>query len=49
MFIILKLFLIAEFEYIVGQTGAINTDIKEDPRPKIKDKMFADLSDSNDW
>ncbi|XP_023014927.1 viral IAP-associated factor [Leptinotarsa decemlineata] len=38
-----------EFEYIIGKTGAINTDIKEDPRPKIKDKMFSDLADTNDW
>ncbi|XP_017777579.1 PREDICTED: viral IAP-associated factor homolog [Nicrophorus vespilloides] len=38
-----------EFEYIIGKTGAIQTDIKEDPKPKIKDKMFADLADTNDW
>ncbi|KAG5896342.1 hypothetical protein JTB14_005822 [Gonioctena quinquepunctata] len=38
-----------EFEYIIGKAGAIETDIKEDPRPKIKDKMFTDLADSNDW
>ncbi|GJQ79327.1 hypothetical protein Trydic_g16192 [Trypoxylus dichotomus] len=38
-----------EFEYIIGKTGAIETNIKEDPRPTIKDKMFADLADTNDW
>lgn len=38
-----------EFEYLIGHTGAIETDIKEDPRPTIKDKMFADLADTNDW
>ncbi|VEN45238.1 unnamed protein product [Callosobruchus maculatus] len=38
-----------EFEYLLGKTGAVNTTIKEDPRPKIKDKLFSDLSDSNDW
>ncbi|XP_019878055.1 viral IAP-associated factor homolog [Aethina tumida] len=38
-----------EFEYLLGKTGAIKTDIKEDPRPAIKDKMFADLRDTNDW
>lgn len=41
--------LILEFEYIIGKTGAIETDIKEDPRPKIKDKLFADLQDADDW
>lgn len=43
----LKLFV--EFEYILGKAGAVNTDIKEDPRPKIQDKMFQDLADTNDW
>nr|XP_022910338.1 viral IAP-associated factor homolog [Onthophagus taurus] len=38
-----------EFEYLLGTVGAIETDIKEDPRPKIKDKMFSDLNDTNDW
>ncbi|KAJ3663057.1 hypothetical protein Zmor_007366 [Zophobas morio] len=38
-----------EFEYLIGKTGAIETDIKEDPRPVIKDKMFADLASTNDW
>lgn len=39
-----------EFEYILGQTGAIETDIKEDPRPAIRDKLFSDLADTNnDW
>lgn len=38
-----------EFEYLLGQVEAIPTDMKEDPRPKIKDKMFSDLSDNNDW
>lgn len=39
-----------EFEYLLGLYEAIPTDIKEDPRPNIKDKMFAELaSDNNDW
>lgn len=38
-----------ELEYIIGQFGAITTDIKDDPRKSIKDKMFSDLSDTNDW
>lgn len=38
-----------EFEYIIGRTGAIETNIKEDPRPKVKDKMFSDLAETNDW
>ncbi|KAL0819352.1 hypothetical protein ABMA28_007477 [Loxostege sticticalis] len=37
-----------EFEYLLGQVGAVDTKIKEDPKPKIKDKMFADLG-TNDW
>ncbi|CAH2244877.1 viral IAP-associated factor homolog [Pararge aegeria] len=37
-----------ELEYILGQVEAVDTNIKEDPRPKIKDKMFTDLG-SNDW
>jgi hypothetical protein len=38
-----------EFEFLIGKTGAIETTIKEDPRPAIKDKMFADLASTNDW
>ncbi|KAJ8924712.1 hypothetical protein NQ315_000864 [Exocentrus adspersus] len=38
-----------EFEYLIGKAGAIETSIKEDPRPKIKDKLFSDLADTNDW
>uniref|UniRef100_V5FV39 Viral IAP-associated factor n=1 Tax=Anoplophora glabripennis TaxID=217634 RepID=V5FV39_ANOGL len=38
-----------EFEYLLGKAGAVETDIKEDPRPKIKDKLFTDLADTNDW
>lgn len=39
-----------EFEYIIGKTGAIPTEIKEDPRPAVKDKLFSDLNDiNNDW
>lgn len=38
-----------EFEYMLGQYGAIKTEIKEDPRQQVKDKMFSDLADTNDW
>lgn len=38
-----------EFEYILGKYGAIKTDIKEDPRQAVKDKMFEDLASTNDW
>lgn len=47
-----------EFEFLVGRTGAIPTDIKEDPTPKIKDVMMSSLkngkndddsSDNDDW
>ncbi|ERL90690.1 hypothetical protein D910_08037 [Dendroctonus ponderosae] len=38
-----------EFEYLLGKAGAIETSIKEDPRPRIRDKMMQDLSETNDW
>lgn len=38
-----------EFEYLLGQYDAIKTDIKEDPRQQVKDKLFSDLADTNDW
>ncbi|KAG5674410.1 hypothetical protein PVAND_004384 [Polypedilum vanderplanki] len=38
-----------ELEYMLGQIGAINTEITEDPRPKVQDVLFRDLADNNDW
>ena len=47
-----------EFEFLVGRTGAIQTPIKEDPKPKVRDVMMSslrqgrdtdDLSDEGDW
>lgn len=38
-----------EFEYMLGKYGAIQTNIKEDPRQTVRDKMFSDLADTNDW
>ncbi|XP_037930443.1 viral IAP-associated factor homolog [Teleopsis dalmanni] len=32
-----------ELEYMLGQVGAVPTDIKEDPKQQIKDKLLADL------
>merc|ERR1719305_1625236 len=32
-----------EFEYLLGKTGAIDTDIKDDPKPKVKDVMMSSL------
>lgn len=40
---------VEEFEYIIGRYGAIETAVKEDPRTTVKDKLFSDLSDHNDW
>lgn len=38
---------------MLGQAGAVNTKIKEDPRPKPKDILFSSLNsesnDVNDW
>ncbi|KAF5290615.1 hypothetical protein FQR65_LT01905 [Abscondita terminalis] len=39
-----------EFEYILGKADAVQTDIKVDPRPLVKDKLFTDLNGlNNDW
>jgi len=46
-----------EFEYLLGQMGAIETTIKDDPKPKVRDVMMSslrgnkedDLSDEGDW
>ncbi|XP_031628157.1 viral IAP-associated factor homolog [Contarinia nasturtii] len=38
-----------EFEYLLGQYDAIKTDITEDPRQTVKDKLFEDLANTNDW
>lgn len=42
-----------ELEYMLGQAGAVDTTIKEDPRPKPKDVLFTSLKaesdDVNDW
>ncbi|KAL3274801.1 hypothetical protein HHI36_019585 [Cryptolaemus montrouzieri] len=38
-----------EFEYMLGKTGAVPTDIKENPRRQIRDKLFSDLDQANDW
>lgn len=46
-----------EFEYMLGRTGAVETTITEDPKPKVKDVLFSSLkngqddesSDENDW
>lgn len=40
---------VEEFEFMLGQYGAIKTDIKEDPRQGVKDKLFEDLASTNDW
>lgn len=37
-----------ELEYMLGQVGAVPTEIKEDPKPQIRDKMFADLESTAD-
>lgn len=46
---------IVELEWMLGQTGAVSTTIKEDPKPKIRDVLFTKLAvendndDNNDW
>lgn len=46
----------AELEWMLGQVEAVPTNIKEDPRPKVRDVLFSslkneneDLDDDNDW
>lgn len=36
-----------ELEFMLGQVGAVPTEIKEDPKPQIRDKMLADLEDKS--
>jgi len=46
-----------EFEYLVGKTGAIQTTIKDDPKPKVRDVLMDtlrggkedDSDDGGDW
>merc|ERR1719398_393503 len=45
-----------EFEFMLGKSGAFETDVKEDPKPKVKDFMMSSLGcgndnddDGNDW
>lgn len=38
-----------ELEFMLGTTGCIQTDIKDDPRPVVRDVLFRDLADHNDW
>ena len=37
-----------EFEYLIGKTGAIKTEIKDDPKPKVKDVMMSSLRGNKD-
>lgn len=48
--------LLTELEWILGQTGAVPTELEGDPRPKVRDVLFSklesngdDLGDDNDW
>jgi len=38
-----------ELEFLLGKIGALNTEIKDDPRPAVTDKMFRDLAEKDDW
>lgn len=49
-------FLLTELEWILGQAGAVPTELEADPRPQVRDVLFSklksnddDLSDDNDW
>ena len=32
-----------EFEFLLGKAGAVDTEIKKDPRPQVEDVMFSSL------
>lgn len=42
-----------ELEWMLGQTGAVDSTITEDPKPKVRDVMFQSLQsqkdECNDW
>merc|ERR1739846_101708 len=38
----------AEFEFLMGRTGAIKTQIKDDPKPRVKDVMMSSLRGDRD-
>lgn len=40
---------VEELEFMLGKIGAIQTEITEDPRPAVKDVLFRDLAENNDW
>lgn len=39
---------ISEFEWMLGQTGAVKTLFKDNPRPKTRDVLFDNLH-TNMW
>lgn len=38
-----------ELEFLLGRVGAVETNVLDDPRPKVQDKLFRDLAENNDW
>lgn len=40
---------VEELEFMLGKIGAVKTEITEDPRPAVKDVLFRDLAENNDW
>ncbi|KAJ8675155.1 hypothetical protein QAD02_010941 [Eretmocerus hayati] len=39
-----------ELEWMLGEVGAVPTKIKDDPKPKVRDVLFAKLeNENNDW
>ncbi|KAG8258043.1 viral IAP-associated factor homolog [Homalodisca vitripennis] len=41
---------VEELEWMLGQTGAVQSEITDDPRPKPKDVLFSSLKgENNDW
>lgn len=45
--------LFAELEWMLGQAGAVDSTISEDPKPKVRDVLFQSLQsqkdECNDW
>ncbi|EDW40167.1 GL25063 [Drosophila persimilis] len=38
---------VEELEFMLGQVGAVSTEITEDPKPQIRDKLLCELEDKS--
>jgi hypothetical protein len=40
--------MLTELEWILGQAGAVPTQLEEDPHPKVRDVLFSKLKSNGD-